>query len=303
MDARDAREHDAIVKARTLLELGRISNLPTVWSNVFCGAALSGAAFGPVPGLVLGVVASLFYEGGMFLNDAFDAELDAVERPERPIPSGRASLRQVLILGWGLLAAGLVVLGLAATFGVTAPNPWSVVAGLVTVVAIVVYDRWHKGHAWSPVVMGLCRASLYAMAALAVGGALDSDVLLAALGLLLYVLGLTHVARFETGSTLAKAGPSAFVLAPFVLGAYGVFAQGALAIGCFALALVWSLFALSLALRGGRANIIRSVVSLIAGISLVDAMFIAYKGALTLVPLAFGAFLLTLVLQRRIRGT
>jgi 4-hydroxybenzoate polyprenyltransferase len=252
---------------------------------------------------VLVLVASLFYEGGMFLNDAFDAKLDAIERPERPIPSGRASLTQVLAFGWSMLAAGLVLLALAPALGLIAPDRSAILAGLVTVISIVVYDRWHKGHAWSPIIMGLCRASLYAMAALAVGGILDRAVLLPAFALLCYVLGLTHVARFETGSVVARAWPSALVLAPFVIGATRSFEHGVPALLCWALGLIWSLWALSIALRGGPGSIPRSVVSLIAGISLVDAMFIASRGILSLVPIALGSFLLTFALQRRIRGT
>lgn len=65
--------------------LGRVSNLPTVWSNVLAGAALAGAAGVSPPALVALMIAiSLFYVGGMWLNDAFDAEIDARERPERP---------------------------------------------------------------------------------------------------------------------------------------------------------------------------------------------------------------------------
>lgn len=63
------------------LRLGRVSNVPTVWTNVAAGVALSGAGFsvGIVAGLMLAL--SLFYIGGMYLNDAFDRDIDARERP------------------------------------------------------------------------------------------------------------------------------------------------------------------------------------------------------------------------------
>ena len=38
----------------------------------------------------------MFYIGGMYLNDAFDRDIDARERPERPIPSGHVGARR-----WG----------------------------------------------------------------------------------------------------------------------------------------------------------------------------------------------------------
>ena len=44
----------------------------------------------------------------MYLNDAFDREIDARERPERPIPSGRIGAGPVFAIGFGLLAAGVL---------------------------------------------------------------------------------------------------------------------------------------------------------------------------------------------------
>lgn len=70
------------------LRLGRISNLPTVWTNVLVGVLLTGAALGDARLPLLMLALSLFYVGGMFLNDAFDREFDAQHRPDRPIPSG-----------------------------------------------------------------------------------------------------------------------------------------------------------------------------------------------------------------------
>ena len=123
----------------------------------------------------------------MFLNDAFDAEIDAQERPMRPIPSGQVSRATVLGIGLGLLAFGLLLLGASAGLGWLKPGLGSLLAGLGTCAAVLIYNRWHKGHAWSPVVMGACRAGLYATAALAVSGTLGREAVLGALSLLLYV--------------------------------------------------------------------------------------------------------------------
>src|SRR5437870_4696749 len=68
---------------RALLILGRVSNLPTVWSNCLSGWWLGGGRHAEkLPFLFLG--AALLYVGGMFLNDAFDAVFDRQYRPERP---------------------------------------------------------------------------------------------------------------------------------------------------------------------------------------------------------------------------
>ncbi len=291
------------MKARTLLELGRVSNLPTVVSNVLCGAALAGEPPRAVP-LALAVVAgALFYVGGMFLNDAFGAAIDAKERPERPIPSGRARRETVLGIGFGLLTAGLALLCVGIFFtpaGVTLP-----LVGVLTSSAVVAYDRWHKGFALSPVVMGLCRAGLYLMGAFAVTAEPDYGVFAAAFTLLLYIVGLTYIARFENASAVGRAWPTVFVFSPLALALAQPIARVHAGYPLLALAAVsafWSLRSLRFARAGGR-NIGRAVVTLIAGISLIDAVFAASREAFALAVLAVGCFAVTLLGQRAIRGT
>jgi len=292
------------VKLNTLLLLGRTSNLPTVWSNMLAGAVLSGAVFGANSLAALLLCGSAFYEGGMFLNDAFDADIDAKERPGRPIPSGQVARSTVYFLGFGLLAAGLVFLTVSAPLGLTRPGVPAILAGAFTCAAILAYNRWHKGHAWSPIVMGACRAGLYATAALAISGELGQEVLLGAGALWLYIIGLTHIARFETGKILDRAWVSLFVFAPLLVAAPTLLRTLApLPLLCAVALLGWSVRSLGFALRGGPGDIPRAVVSLIAGVSLVDALFVSlYAPPLVVLPV-FAAFLLTLKWQRRIPGT
>lgn len=63
------------------LRLARISNLPTVWTNVLAASVLSGGTT-PIRLFLVMLAASLLYTGGMFLNDAFDQNIDRAERPE-----------------------------------------------------------------------------------------------------------------------------------------------------------------------------------------------------------------------------
>ena len=106
-----------MISARDALVLGRVSNLPTVWANLLAAVALAGTAIGTDLGVGVGLLLflayTLFYVGGMYLNDAFDARIDAKERPERPIPAGRVTSGEVYLAGFGMLAAGLVLLGIA----------------------------------------------------------------------------------------------------------------------------------------------------------------------------------------------
>jgi 4-hydroxybenzoate polyprenyltransferase len=50
---------------RTALRLGRVSNLPTVWTNVMAGLALNGGTLDPRVILPLGIAVSLFYVAGL----------------------------------------------------------------------------------------------------------------------------------------------------------------------------------------------------------------------------------------------
>lgn len=179
----------------TALRLGRISNLPTVWSNVTAATVLAGAA-APSPGmLVLALACSCFYVGGMFLNDAFDREHDARVRPDRPIPAGAVSPSEVLVVGFGLLAAGLVLTTIVAH----AVRPEAVGAAIASAAAlagaILLYDVWHKGNPIAPLLMGLCRVLVYVTAAATLTGAVPGAVVTGAMVMLVYLIGLTAVAR------------------------------------------------------------------------------------------------------------
>src|SRR3954466_334869 len=137
---------------RTLLVLGRVSNLPTVWSNCLAGWWLGGGGkTEALPFLLCG--ASLIYIGGMFLNDAFDVEFDRQHRKERPIPSGGIALDAVWRWGFAGLALGAVCL--------LWPGKLTGGLGLLLVFSVLLYDAVHKLIAFSPVLMGLCRFLLY----------------------------------------------------------------------------------------------------------------------------------------------
>jgi 4-hydroxybenzoate polyprenyltransferase len=177
---------------RTALRLGRVSNLPTVWTNVMAGLALGGAAPSPALVVPLALAASLFYVAGMYLNDAFDHRWDAQHRPERPIPSGEVRATTVFAAGFSMMAAGLAVLAV----GPGRPTP--LLAGAALAACIVIYDVSHKTNPVAPVVMGLCRVAVYFMAALAVAPRVPVPLYVGSAALLVYLIALTAIARHET---------------------------------------------------------------------------------------------------------
>ncbi|MDB4981040.1 MAG: hypothetical protein JWM82_1792, partial [Myxococcales bacterium] len=174
MNASSSHDRAAPSPLRTALTLGRVSNLPTVWTNVMAGVAFNAA---PTAGVIIPVAlaASLLYVAGMFLNDAFDAKWDAAHRPERPIPAGTVSARTVFAGGFGLMALGLAILWVGPG-GDRAVLPGLVLAGL-----IVVYDASHKRNPVAPIVMGLCRVAVYVTAARAAGPGTSPPLVVGAL--------------------------------------------------------------------------------------------------------------------------
>lgn len=288
-------------KLGVYLKLGRVSNLPTVWTNVLAGVVLAGGRPEPRLLILLWTALSFLYVGGMLLNDAFDHELDARERPERPIPSGQIGAAEVYALGYAMLAAGILLLG-AEAFLFGGRRSWAPVgAGAILAGAIVLYDAWHKGNPLSPLLMGLCRMLVYAIAALAVTPRLDAAVIGAALVLLAYLIGLTAVAKQENLKKPGNLWPLPFLFAPFVYSARMVAGSNAGA-AFYAGFLAWVLSAISL-LVGKKKEIGRAVVRFIAGISLLDALFIAGTGQLAAALVAALGFATTLAAQRYVKGT
>ena len=283
------------------LLLGRVSNLPTVWTNTLAGTVLAGADVGPGRLVLLALAFSLLYTGGMYLNDAFDRESDARERPERPIPSGRVRADAVFATGLGLLAAGVLVVAVAAA-GPVGGGRAAVWSGLLLASVIVAYDAWHKANPLSPVVMGLCRVLVYVTAALAAAGRVGPAVAGGAVGLLCYLVGLTYVAKQENLTEVRHLWPLVFLAAPFLYAWPALLSAGVGAVLYLGF-LAWVAYAVAWLVRPGRRDIRRAVVSLIAGISLLDALLIAGAGDPVRATWAVVGFALTLVFQRWVPGT
>ena len=288
-------------KVGVYLRLGRVSNLPTVWTNVLAGVVLAGGRAEPRLLVLLWSALSCFYVGGMFLNDAFDRELDARERPERPIPSGQIGAAEVYGAGYLLLAVGILLLFVQA-FLLGGRRSWEPVgAGAMLAGAIVLYDAWHKGNPLSPLLMGLCRMLVYVIAALSVVPGIEAPVIGAAVVLLAYLIGLTAVAKQENLKELRNLWPLAFLFAPFVYTA-PLAARSLAGLALYTGFLAWVCAAIYL-LVGRRKEIGRAVARLIAGISLLDALFVAGAGRPAGALVAVLCFATALAAQRYVKGT
>lgn len=135
---------------RGYLELLRPPNVMTAVADVLAGYGVAGRSNPSALPWLIGATACL-YAGGVVLNDYFDRHIDAVERPERPLPSGRVPAGVAAGFGSGLLIAGI---GLASR-----GTPTAGIVAAVTAGAILLYDSWGKRHGvLGPANMGACRA-------------------------------------------------------------------------------------------------------------------------------------------------
>ncbi|MBS0365168.1 MAG: UbiA family prenyltransferase [Proteobacteria bacterium] len=286
---------------RTALTLGRVSNVPTIWTNALTGWLLGGGGAPDGRFALTALALSLSYIGGMYLNDAFDWRIDARERPERPIPAGTVRPATVWGIGAALLAAGLAILvSLGSGFGTWNARP--ALAGAALLLAILYYDWRHKRDPLSPLWMGLCRALALLIAALVALPDPAGPARQAALMLLCYVVGLTFVAKQETLLRFTNLWPLFFLLAAPVYGALRA-GGGGFAWLTVVLLLGWGGWSLHYLFTRRPGDIGRSVAGMIAGISLVDACFIAGAGHDALAAVAIAAFILTLALQRYVPAT
>jgi UbiA prenyltransferase family len=287
---------------RVALQLGRVSNLPTVWSNGLVGVVLAGGGALDPRTLPLLLALSLFYVAGMYLNDAFDAPIDARERPGRPIPAGEVRARTVFAAGFAMMALGLGVLAwIGYGFrGGTGPAP--LLAGLALGAAIVLYDWHHKANPLSPVLMGACRMLVYVTAGFAITAMPPPELFLGALVLLAYLIGLTYFAKQEHLNAVQNFWPVALLAVPVGYGLPFALANATVAM-MLVLFVGWVGVATFLLVRRAPGDVPRAVVALIAGIALVDAVLLASANNPSVAWLAVAGCFLTMALQHVVSGT
>ena len=301
-------------KLHPWLRLMRISNLPTCITNVMTGCGLGilslpsedpGPWIDPVRfGFVLAGVCA-FYLAGMILNDVADAERDALETPNRPIPAGRINRRSASIVGCLLLLAGWI--------GCTLAGGWpGGIAATALLVSILLYERLHVATAPALILMGLCRALVYVVAAFAITANPDPVLLIPlCIGIGLYTAGVTGIARGEDHGGRAGAWTTMLI----GLGAIGPACALAIAFPMDWSIIPWLAFLITAVMLGLRIRrsldllalepprVTGSVLGLLAGMALLDAFFLAMIGWVVLALLAIACFAIVSLMHQSISGT
>jgi len=191
------------------LRLMRPANIITAIADILAGFAVSGAALHLLtdgPGATDYLLFSLLwlilstiglYGGGVVFNDVFDADLDRVERPERPIPSGLASVTSASLLGLFLLIIGVTAAFLVSTLS-------GIIAVIIAALALL-YDAWGKHQTIiGPINMGLCRGFNLMLGVSAVPVAVQELWFLALIPVV-YIAAITMISRGEVHGKNRKA--------------------------------------------------------------------------------------------------
>lgn len=183
-------------RLKPFLQLTRPPNLITAIGDILGALGLSGyfrdhslnlRDLEPV--ILLALSSAFLYGGGVVFNDVLDAELDQVERPERPIPAGRVTKSEANRLGLILFLLGIFLARRVGTLSLS-------VAGLIVFFALT-YDRYAKLHPfWGPLMMGGCRA-LNFLLGLSILGISMFPIGFLCLIPWIYIYGVTGISRGE----------------------------------------------------------------------------------------------------------
>lgn len=196
-------------------------------ADVLAGIAMTGfflegfyGGGGWVKSLLLCAATAALYGGGVVFNDVFDAALDKIERPERPIPRGAVGIRQASLLGAILLLAGI---GLAFLV-----NEVAGILAMVIVFLALLYNKFAKHFRfWGPLNMGACRGVNLLLGISILPVAL-SELYFMALVPVAYIFAITMISQGEVHGGNKKSLYIAAVLYLSVIGfiSYFSFVQG-----------------------------------------------------------------------------
>jgi 4-hydroxybenzoate polyprenyltransferase len=206
------------------LRLMRPANVVTSIADVLAGIAITGYFTGwPFDYseisdvLMLCLATAGLYAGGVVFNDVFDADLDRIERPERPIPSGLIPVIQAAIVG-----TILIVLGIMAAFK---PNLTTGILAIAIAISALVYDKWGKHHnLLGPLNMGLCRGLNILLGISILPDSLDKWWFIAFVPII-YIASITMISRGEVHGSNRTPLYAAAVLYAVVIGAILYFAS------------------------------------------------------------------------------
>jgi 4-hydroxybenzoate polyprenyltransferase len=283
-----------ISKSQAWLGMMRISNAPTVVSNILVGTAIAMQSeyFGwnPSYDVFFALCILVVYFAGMILNDAFDATHDRKHRPGRPIPSGVIRQTTAWVVGVSLLCA-------VSVFGIGHGAANGLVLLVVTVLLYTFFHRW-----FIPAIlfMALCRGLVYLIVSNPNRGDDHTQLLTFCLALAMYTAVLTFIGRFENKKNVRYAWVTWLLLVPPI---YIVFttteaswiASIPLAVMAYWIWLAWNNFKSN--------NKVDGMHRILSGFCLLDCVLATTLEQYVIAGLCLVCFFLTVGFHRKILGT
>ena len=220
---------------RSWCQLLRISNVFTAFADILMGYSVAAgvvSAADTLPIFCMLIASGMLYSSGMILNDVFDFDVDKIERPGRPIPSGVISLDSARAVGFCLLLIGIGLAVLPSFIGSEQPYTRSLIVAVITATCVIAYDGVLKKTPLAPFAMGSCRVFNILLGMTLAPAALSpllsgfsAGQLTVAIGMGTYVTGITWFARTESKTSnrgMLTFGASLMVLGIMLL-PYGVY--------------------------------------------------------------------------------
>ncbi len=181
---------------KRLTAYAQLVRLPNVFTA--CADISVGVLAGQVPlfqTLPLIGASACLYCAGMVFNDYFDRDIDAIERPQRPIPRGAITPTAARGIALALTATGII---LSATTSLG-----SLLNSAILTALIMAYNTGLKSTVFGPLVMGGCRFINVLLGFSCVSpDVVDWSMRLAIAGIVgTYIVGVTLFARQEAGQS------------------------------------------------------------------------------------------------------
>jgi len=283
------------------LELVRLPTVFTALADILLGVILANGRLPQEKTACLLVASAGLYLSGMVFNDIFDRRVDAADRPGRPLPSGRVSLRGAIGLGTVLMGLGIAA---AAVTG-----PAGQVIGPILAISVLAYDAGLKRTFLGPLTMGACRF-LNVLLGASIVGPLESvttpDTLQVAGGLGVYIVGVTWFGRREASTSSRAQLVGALIVINTGLGTLVAFAARVAAQNLTSVTLLLALILVTInrrlivAVRDPRANHVQSAMrTLLLSLVMIDAALVLAHSGQTEPALITAALIVPAVVLRK----
>lgn len=185
------------------LEIIRLPNLFTIPGDILAGASLAFIAKNELYMILPVIIISLsLYISGLILNDYFDREIDKVERPLRPIPSGKVCPQTALVVSSVLVGMALLISfvisenNLLSFFAIQRTRVLTIV--LFLVMFILLYSKLAKKIPWLGfIIMGLCRGFNVLLGAAVATNSFHGKILCGAGIEVMYIVSVSSIAYSE----------------------------------------------------------------------------------------------------------